>query len=919
MKTSRVGWADSIAKVTVNHSWKVLIVVMILTVISLGLAEHLELKMNFTDMLAPTSPTVIAYQDIQRRWGDPSIVIALEGERDQIVKMAEALDPKIAEVKGLYNIQTKFPNDFIIDHGFILQKPKDVKRSLVTFENPDMIKVLNGFNNDYEREYSDSEDNLKRDELDVSRSLLGISRMLEVLESNLLGEEDAPPVKEAVDAMLTGEPWMLSLDRKMLLLTLVPEKSMLDGVEELLVVVGDIQTLLDEMASDFPSVEANMTGMGQIGVDEMESVGLYTQILGLVAMVLIYILLARSFRGWVLPLIALAPLLVGIFWTMGLLEILFGSLNMFTIMMMLVLLGLGIDFTIHLMSRYIEERGLDKSVVESVYIMLSDTGKGVLTGGLTTAAAFFALMVAKTTGVFEFGVAAGMGVILTLISVFFMLPVLLSIRERRAAKKGKAIVLPPSALRGWPRIGNISVFVWNKAGIVIPLFILLGIISIWAIKHTDFEYNFLELEPAGLKSIALQKEIPTRFGISEQAAWAIVGSVEESRAMKEAVKEKSTVGMVSAISDMIPPEDRYDAYKDRLNSYRAGVEKTKPIRWNHASDKEALQIEINRLWDNLDLIGNIAYQGAIDRIVLVIDNMTGYNSETDKTDQTAVLPRLIALLDGELDEAACQKTRSDWFAAMKPALSRMASLDHIDIEDVPEVFRKNFIPRDNGDEFLVSIMPRESLWEKDKLDRFNGQVDEIDPNIVSSSKLFIVMIVETLVDGRKGALLALGIIALLLLFHFKGPLGLVATIPLIGSALFMVGAMYIIGMKYNYLNLIAVPIILGIGIDDGVHALHRFKQEKLKNSKAVYNSFKHVGRAIMLTSLTTMIGFGSLGFYTMKGMSSFGIVLFMGVGFCFVTTVVVLPAILRVVYSRSNKNIPELDEKIETEKEEIPA
>lgn len=114
----------------------------------------------------------------------------------------------------------------------------------------------------------------------------------------------------------------------------------------------------------------------------------------------------------------------------------------------------------------------------------------------------------------------------------------------------------------------------------------------------------------------------------------------------------------------------------------------------------------------------------------------------------------------------------------------------------------------------------------------------------------------------------------------------------------MIGLMYLIDEKYNYLNLIAVPVILGIGIDDGIHALHRFLHEQGTGSERIERSFSFVGRAILLTSLTTMIGFGSIAFYTMQGMASFGRALFMGVGTCFLATIFVLPAVLRLFTKR---------------------
>ena len=100
-----------------------------------------------------------------------------------------------------------------------------------------------------------------------------------------------------------------------------------------------------------------------------------------------------------------------------------------------------------------------------------------------------------------------------------------------------------------------------------------------------------------------------------------------------------------------------------------------------------------------------------------------------------------------------------------------------------------------------------------------------------------------------------------------------------------------------------MPIILGIGIDDGVHALHRFRGEAGSGPARIYDSFRFIGRAILLTSLTTMIGFGSVAFYEMRGMAGFGIVLFMGVGACFVATVLVLPPLLRVFHKEGTGGV----------------
>ena len=90
----------------------------------------------------------------------------------------------------------------------------------------------------------------------------------------------------------------------------------------------------------------------------------------------------------------------------------------------------------------------------------------------------------------------------------------------------------------------------------------------------------------------------------------------------------------------------------------------------------------------------------------------------------------------------------------------------------------------------------------------------------------------------------------------------------------------------------ALPLIVGIGIDDGVHLLHRWRIEGKGQIPRIYAS---TGRAILLTSLTTMLAFGSLMFSLYRGFASLGIAMFIGVGACFLTSVMVLSGVLGLI------------------------
>jgi predicted RND superfamily exporter protein len=150
--------------------------------------------------------------------------------------------------------------------------------------------------------------------------------------------------------------------------------------------------------------------------------------------------------------------------------------------------------------------------------------------------------------------------------------------------------------------------------------------------------------------------------------------------------------------------------------------------------------------------------------------------------------------------------------------------------------------------------------------------------------------------GRVAVLIGAIAIMLFLYLDFRSlKYALLAMVPLAVGTVWMLGMMAAMGMKLNMINVMCLPLILGIGIDDGVHVLHRYRREGKGSVPAV---LKYTGRAIILTSLTTMIGFGSMALASHRGMASMGQVLFLGVGACFLSSAFVLPAIITVLERR---------------------
>jgi predicted RND superfamily exporter protein len=144
----------------------------------------------------------------------------------------------------------------------------------------------------------------------------------------------------------------------------------------------------------------------------------------------------------------------------------------------------------------------------------------------------------------------------------------------------------------------------------------------------------------------------------------------------------------------------------------------------------------------------------------------------------------------------------------------------------------------------------------------------------------------------EAAALALLLVLGLLWSHFRKLRYVALTaVPLVLGEMGAIGGMTLLGINLNMVNMGIVPIILGIGIDDGIHIVHRFLDQGEGDVEGV---FRFAGRAVVITSLTTIVGFGSLAFSTYKGLWTAGLFAILGVGLCLLSSITLLPALLQV-------------------------
>ena len=137
---------------------------------------------------------------------------------------------------------------------------------------------------------------------------------------------------------------------------------------------------------------------------------------------------------------------------------------------------------------------------------------------------------------------------------------------------------------------------------------------------------------------------------------------------------------------------------------------------------------------------------------------------------------------------------------------------------------------------------------------------------------------------------------IILLLDFRNlKLTLLTFIPLICSIIALFGIMGLTGIKFDFVNIIAIPLLIGIGIDDAVHISHRYRME---GAGSMALTISRTGTAVLLTTITTVIGFGSFIPSIMRAMRSTGIVLSVAMTLAFVYSVMLHPTLLVLVRER---------------------
>ncbi len=655
--------------------------------------------------------------------------------------------------------------------------------------------------------------------------------------------------------------------------------------------VERFRQLVEETRAEVTGVNVGLTGEPVLEHDEMDQSQKDSTLASVVSLILCALIFIYGYQETGRPVKATISLIIGIGYTMAFTTATVGHLNILTITFVPILIGLAIDFGVHLVTRYEEELRHGRTEEEALTRAMVFTGQGIFTGAFTTAGAFLAMGITDFKGIQEMGIICGGGLLICLIPMMTFLPVLLL--------RGRQNVLDHEIAKVDHRERIENIWLRRPVLVVVVTVVMSGFAG-WHMRKVTFDYNLLHMQSAGLPAVQFEEKLihavtaaSTNAGNGRSVLFAAVvaDSVEEATALEARIRKLKLVAEVDSIA-------RFSAGNEARKLAMIGEVK-ESLATLHFATPDTTPAKIPDLSRTLFSLGGYCglardtaqaeepeIAGQLDTLRKAIDRCRKKMNEGSPADVEAHGVKL----------GVFQRALFDDLGATFDALRDQDNREGLRVQDLPQALRNRFVGMTGKQ--LLQVYPVSNLWERVHQEAFVKQLREaLDPDgddhpIITGTPVQLYEYTSLLKRSyEEAALYSLAAIVILVLIHFRSPGSVVlALLPVGIGALWLGGVMGWFNIPLNPANIMMLPLIIGIGVTNGIHILNRFAEEQTPSILA-----KSTGKAVLVSGLTTIAGFGSLALAKHRGIESLGYVMATGVATCMFAGLTCLPAILNLI------------------------
>ncbi len=604
------------------------------------------------------------------------------------------------------------------------------------------------------------------------------------------------------------------------------------------------------------NAQVYVTGNPVLRSDELLSVSRGIGLAFFISFILVGLLLLWALRSLILAIFTLISLVISILITAGIAALIYQELNLVSIAFTVLMVGLGVDFAIHLLLHIVHERGKGKSTSAAFYRTSRGIGTALVLTAPSTALAFLAFAPTKFVGMSQLGVVAAIGVIVAFLVATSFLPAVYSFLNRpkfRAKKQGRNI-----------EAKRLSLIEKIRPTIAVGV-IVLGLLATVLLPRAKFDADPMALRNRTAPSVVAFNKL---FDRPETTPYRLNYLAPDEMAAHDAAaifEQLDSVKSARTLQDFIP---KGQADKLELIEYAA----------------IGLEIAVSGEGEAYPIAPH-----PVGRLIEALEARSDLSSRRLKTALIAWQSAIAA--DSDLQK----RTEHDLFFYWPYELERLRKqiqAREVSRKSLPATITSRYSA--DGGLARVEIIPKKDLRDKGLRRQFISDIARIAPQSEGTGISGSARSVQAAGDIVQRAMLqaifaALFMVSLLLYWVVRDvKLVIIMLVPLILAGILTTASGVIFGLPYNFANVIVLPLLIGIGVDSSLHLA--LQSRKTGHKLSVFDTV--TPRAVLFSGFTTIASFGSLTFSEHRGTSSMGALLSIAIIWVIICTVFVTPSLM---------------------------
>ncbi len=860
-----------------KHPFSVLIIVAVLTVLAGQYAgSHLSIDTDTQDMVAPNAPFQQNRRHYEKAFAQDlhTLLLVVESDTPELTKAATKRLGRLlnADKTNFETVYIPSENEFFHKNGLLYLAPTELQAvsNNLSQAQPFIGRIsqepnLTGFFSIFEDALSAKAD---KQDLPVDLATL-IDKVALALHKSMNGENNLLSWESLIaDNKLSGKDGgkgFIMLSPKFEYSQIRPAEHAIESVRK---AIAEIQQ------PDLPEVKVWITG--EVGLEDDEVVGMSNGTFNacIFSVVLVLVILLVAYRSILFTLATLFTLALGMVFCGAFAALAVKELNLISVAFAVSNIGLGVEYAIHFCLRYKDNIQHHVNRERAIHSTLISTGPSLLLCAGTTSIGLFAFVPTDYRGVSELGLLAGTSLFISLVVTLTVMPAFL--RFIPVADKSEPLATHPFLATLAEKMANHTLHYAKPIAIATLLFTILSIGLVFKVQ-TDF--NPINLRDPNTESVIAFKNLNKNPDTTPMTLTVLAEDAQKAKDMEQKLLGLASVDKTISVFDFVPEQQ-----EDKL----AVIEDMALMLGAQAQGFPTLKV------DNDPIPG-------INRLIKAIDQRLLEKTDAHELAALGCFKKELQDMLIELDTRQqpsrrlfIEKMQTTLLGTLPDAMNELLvgmGAKEVTLSDLPADIKDRWLSKEGW--YRIQIFPKKDLNDLANLQEFINEVQTVAPETTDLPIIYWESMKEVIAAFQKAIIIALITITLLLYAirrNFTDTF-LVMT-PLILAGLFTMASTVLTHTPINYANIIALPLLLGLGVDNGIHMVEKL-HHSLSEDQNIYQS--STARAMFYGALTTASSFAGLAFSPHEGIASMGLVITIGIFWIMMCTFVVLPAISKLV------------------------